>query len=251
MTPQTQPTEPATAPQPGWMAAVRRYGPLLALAGLAVAADRSGLLGQLNAQGFGRRAAQLQGLAQQSPLEALVAYVAVYALATGACLPVALLLTLSGGLVFGTWVGGSATVVGASCGATLTYVAARAAFAPSLIGRAQRDARLQRVMQGFGRNAFGYVLALRLIPFFPFPLVNIGAGLAAAPLRAYALATVLGVVPTSLIYASLGAGLGQSIRSPHVLHAALHAPGVLIPLVGLSLLSLLPIGINVWRARAS
>jgi uncharacterized membrane protein YdjX (TVP38/TMEM64 family) len=223
---------------------------MLALFALALAAQRAGLLGELDAHGLGRRAAELQRLAQQSPLAALGAYVLVYAIATGACLPVALLLTLSGGVVFGPWLGGAATVVGASCGAILTYLATRSAFAPSLVGRAQRDHRVRRVVEGFGRNAFGYVLAMRLIPFFPFPLVNIGAGLAAAPMPAYGLATVVGVVPSSMIYAGLGAGLGQSVRSPHALQAALHAPGVLLPLAGLSLLSLTPFAIQVWRSRA-
>jgi uncharacterized membrane protein YdjX (TVP38/TMEM64 family) len=95
-------------------------------------------------------------------------------------------------------------------------------------------------MQGFGRDAFSYILTLRLLPFFPFALVNVGSGLANVPARTYALATLAGGVPTAFIYASLGAGLGASIGSKHVLAQAASSPGVVAPLVTLSLLSLAP-----------
>lgn len=235
---------------PRWAAALRRFGPLLALLAFALFAEQAGLLRQFSPHALSRHEAELQVLARSTPILALGLYVLTYGFATGACLPVAMVLTMSSGVVFGAWLGGAATVVGACIGAILTYGAARAAFAPSLISRARRDQRLQRIVEGFGRNAFSYVLTLRLIPFFPFPLVNVGAGLAATPLRAYALATVIGVWPSSLIYASLGAGLGSSMQSPHVLRAALHAPGVIVPLAMLTLLSVVPVGVQTIRARA-
>src|SRR6202008_4696160 len=129
------------------------------------------------------------------------------------------------------------------------YAAARSAFAPLLLGRARHDPRLQSVIQGFGRSAFTYILTLRLIPVVPFALVNIASGLAAVPVRSYALATLAGGVPTALIYAGLGAGLGDAIGSEAALHAALHSPRLLGPVAALALLSLAPMLVKRLRRR--
>ena len=80
--------------------------------------------------------------------------------------------------------------------------------------------------------------------------MNVGAGLVAAPVRAYAAATLLGGIPTAVIYSSLGAGLGESLRSEHSLMAAVRAPGVIAPLAALAVLSLAPALFRRFRRRA-
>ncbi|RAK52489.1 TVP38/TMEM64 family protein [Phenylobacterium deserti] len=223
--------------------------PRFVLAGLlllvAFGAWRMGLLEQISPA----RLESLQARVDAAPVLAVFIYVVVFALLTGACLPVALMMTLSGGVLFGAAVGGAATVVGATAAAVLTYLAARTALAPSLLARAKRDPRMRKVMNGFGENAFSYILTMRLIPLFPFSLVNIAAGLAAAPIRAYAGATAVGAVPTSFIYASLGSGLGRSVNSEHAVAAALHSPAVLGSLTALALLSLAPLVVSRLRRR--
>jgi uncharacterized membrane protein YdjX (TVP38/TMEM64 family) len=119
-----------------------------------------------------------------------------------------------------------------------------------LISRAERDPRLQRVIQGFGRSAFSYILTLRFIPVVPFALVNLAAGLAAVPLRAFTLATLAGGAPTALIYAGLGSGLGASLGSEQSLHQALESPRLLLPLAGLTVLALAPTLVKRLRARS-
>lgn len=219
---------------------VRRFAPLAALLAVAAAAWLAGLPHMLTPHALGREQAQLHAWATAAPALALGLYVVGYAVITGACLPLALMLSLIGGLIFGPWVGGVAVLLGATGGAVLTYAAARSAFAPSLVARAERDPRLERVMQGFGRNAFSYILTLRLVPFVPFALINIAAGLAAVPVRAFAAATLAGGAPAALIYSSLGSGLGASLGSDHALRTALHSPKLIIPLAALALLSLTP-----------
>jgi uncharacterized membrane protein YdjX (TVP38/TMEM64 family) len=220
--------------------AVLRYLPLVALVAIALAAWRSGLLHRLSLGHLAEQAADLRAAAATSPATALGGFILIYAALTGACLPVALVLSLLGGLVFGRDVGACAVLLGATGAAMVTYGTARTAFAAALLARAERDPRLGRIMQGFGRNAFSYILTLRLLPFFPFALVNIASGLAAVPLGAYAAATLLGGIPTAVIYSSLGASLGESLRSEQSLMDAVEAPGVIIPLAALAGLSLAP-----------
>jgi uncharacterized membrane protein YdjX (TVP38/TMEM64 family) len=229
-----------TADRAGGRKPFARFAPLLALVAVAAAAWIGGLPHMLTPAALGREQAELHALAAAAPVASLVVYVVAYAVITGACLPLALMLSLIGGLIFGPWMGAAAVLLGATGGAVLTYAAARSAFAPALITRAERDPRLGRVMGGLNRNAFSYILTLRLIPFVPFALVNVAAGLAAVPARAFAFATIAGGAPAALIYASLGSGLGRSLGSEQSLKAALHSPRLLLPLAAMAVLSLTP-----------
>lgn len=244
---------PMSPPSPvpatnSWRSLARRFAPLAALLAVALAAYWAGLPKMLSPAAIGREQAQLHALVASHPALSLTTYVAAYAILIGACLPVALMLSLVGGVVFGPWVGAAAVLVGATTGAVITYGAARSAFAPVLLSRAERDPRLQRVIHGFGRSAFSYILTLRFIPVVPFALVNVAAGLAAVPLRAFVLATLTGGTPTALIYAGLGAGLGASLGSERSLHQALQSPRLLLPLAGLMVLALAPTLVKRLRA---
>jgi len=241
--------ETDTASPPAWRRLAARYGPLAVLAAVALAAWGLGLPKMLSPAALAGREVQIRAAAAAAPTLALGVYVLTYTVLTGACLPVAMMLSPIGGLIFGAWVGAGAILVGATGAAMLTYAAARTAFAPALLGRAERDARLGRIMDGFGRNAFAYLLTLRLFPFFPFALVNVAAGLAAVPVRAYAAATLVGGVPTAVIYSSLGAGLGRSLGSERALSAALRSPQVMVPLLVLAVLSVAPALVQRLRDR--
>ena len=228
----------------------RRFAPLGALLAVALAAYWAGLPQMLSPAAIGREQAVLHAAVAARPGVALAAYVAAYAVLIGACLPVALMLSLIGGMIFGPWLGATAVLVGATTGAVITYAAMRSAFAPLLLSRAERDPRLQRVIHGFGRSAFSYILTLRFIPVVPFALVNVAAGLAAAPLRAFVLATLAGGVPTALIYAGLGAGLGASLGSEQSLDQALQSPRLIVPLASLFVLSGAPMLVKRLRRRS-
>ena len=82
-------------------------------------------------------------------------------------------MTLAGGFLFGTWEGGGLVVIAATIGATIIFLAARTAPVRSHSGR-RVGARMRAMEEGFAKNAFNYLLVLRLIPVFPFFLVNLG-----------------------------------------------------------------------------
>lgn len=235
------------------MRRVRRFVPLLMILAVFAGAYVSGLTRYLSIDAVQAHQVMLQNLVMEHPAAAVAAYVGLYALVTGAALPAALMLTLAGGFLFGPLVGGAATVVGATLGAFLTYAAMRSAFGRPLRRRAeQADGRLRRLIDGFGANAFSYVLSLRLLPMAPFPLVNMAAGLADAPARPYVLATVIGAMPTSFLFSSVGSGLGHALESgdaPGL--AVIREPYVVWPLLGLAALSLASVAVTRWRlARA-
>jgi uncharacterized membrane protein YdjX (TVP38/TMEM64 family) len=173
-------------------------------------------------------------------LLAAVAYVVGYGLVVAFSLPVAVVVTLLGGFLFGTWLGTVLSVIGATAGSVAVFLAARRAFYDMFQARA--GTMLARFEEGFRRDSFNYLLFLRLVPIFPFWLINIVPALLGMPLGAYALATLIGIIPGALVYSSVGAGLGVLIaqgRAPD--------PGIifqwriLLPLLGLAALSLAPV----------
>jgi uncharacterized membrane protein YdjX (TVP38/TMEM64 family) len=226
-----------------------RFGLLAVLIAVAVAAWMAGLPARLAPAALAQEQAQLHAAAAAAPTLALTAFVAAYAVVVASGIPVALMLSLLGGLIFGGWLGALAVLLGATGAALITYAAARSAFAAGLAARAGRDPRLARLVAGLDRNAFLVVLSTRLAPFVPFGLVNVAAGLAAVPIRQYAAATLLGGAPAAAIYANLGAGLGGSLGSDRAFAAALHSPRVLASLGALAVLSLVPLTVQAMRNR--
>lgn len=138
---------------------------------------------------------------------ALVTAFCVYAGAVALSLPGGLVLSLACGLLFGRAVGTAVAVVAATLGATLVFLAARYLFADAM--RKRLGARGARINAGFTRHAFNYLLFLRLVPLFPFFLVNIAPAFTSVPTRTYVLATLLGIVPGTFVYVNLGDALGR------------------------------------------
>jgi len=136
----------------------------------------------------------------------LIAFV-VYAGATAFSLPGGLLLSLTTGFIFGRWVGTALVVAAATVGATLVFLAARYIFADA--ARRRLGAVGERINAGFTENAFNYLLFLRLVPLFPFFLVNLAPAFTSIPLRTYVLATLIGIVPGTFVFVNLGQTLGR------------------------------------------
>jgi len=228
------------------MSRIKLYLPLLVLVLVVVAVFASGVTRYLNLQALQTHEAALRTFVSDNLLLALATFIAVYAVATAVSLPGALILTLTGGYLFGPWIGGSATVVGATLGALAVFYAVRTSLGAAMRRRAEASGgKLKAVIDGVEAGAFGYILTLRLVPLAPFWLVNIAAALAHAPLRAYALATLLGIMPATFIYSGIGAGIGELIARGEAPDArVIFEPKILLPLVGLGLLSL---GITLYQ----
>jgi uncharacterized membrane protein YdjX (TVP38/TMEM64 family) len=174
----------------------------------------------------------------------ILAYVMVVALSV----PGALALTLAGGYFFGPWLGTIATVIGATTGAGLLFFAARGAFADWL--RARAGPWLERMRRGFQADAFNYLLFLRLVPAFPFFIVNLVPAFLGVEFRVFLLATLIGIAPATFVFTNFGAGLGKLLNcnAPISIGAVL-SPETIAGLVGLALLSLLPVAYKKWRRR--
>jgi uncharacterized membrane protein YdjX (TVP38/TMEM64 family) len=186
----------------------------------------------------------LCSLVQQWGLSAAFLYIAVYAILVALSVPGGAVLTIAGGFLFGTWFGTLCAILGATSGATGIFLAARA----GLGGLAHRAGPLVGKLEaGFRSDAFNYLLVLRLVPIFPFWLVNLVPAVVGVKLRTYVAATFLGIIPGTFVYASLGNGIGSVVEEPDL--AIVFRPSVLVPIVGLAILALIPVGYKRWRGK--
>ncbi len=179
---------------------------------------------------------------------ALLLFTFGYMLVTAFSLPVASLLTLAAGFLFGPLLGTISVVIGATAGATILFLAARTSLGELL--RAKAGPFLHKMEQGFRENALSYLLVLRLVPLFPFWLVNLVPAFLGVPLRIFVLATFLGIIPGTAIYALVGGGLGALLDAgerPHL--DIIFEPRIFLPLVGLAILALLPVLYKQWKSR--
>jgi uncharacterized membrane protein YdjX (TVP38/TMEM64 family) len=168
----------------------------------------------------------------------VLAYVAV----TGLSLPGATILTLAGGFLFGAILGTLFVNLGATTGATLAFLVSRYLLRDWVEQKFGKW--LIPVQQGFAQNAFGYLMTLRLIPLFPFFVVNLISGLTRVNLGTYVVATALGIIPGSFVYAYAGQQLGtiNSLKD-------IASPGVIGAFVLLGLLALVPTLYKKWSGK--
>ncbi len=171
---------------------------------------------------------------------AALAFVLAYATAVAFSLPVAGLVTPLSGFLFGVWLGAVLALIGATLGSIAVFLAARTAFYDMFHARA--GASLARLEEGFRRDSFSYLLFLRLVPVFPFWLVNIVPALLGMKVGPYALATLIGIIPGSIVFASVGAGFGMLIDRGEIPDlGVIFEPSILLPLLGLAALALVPV----------
>jgi uncharacterized membrane protein YdjX (TVP38/TMEM64 family) len=165
---------------------------------------------------------------------AVIAFIALYCLQTIFSLPGAAMFTLAGGFLFGPLAGTLYANLGATSGAALAFLVSRYLFHDWVEARFSR--RLGPLQEGFARNAFGYMLSLRLVPIFPFFIINLLSGLTRIRLGTFVAATAIGIIPASFVYAYAGRQLG-TINSL----GEIASPRVLLAFTLLGLLSLVPV----------
>lgn len=240
------------APRPGdgetRHGAIKRFLPLAVIAAGGAAFFAFGGHDYVSLQRLADNRDALKAWTVESPLIAGGAYMLLYVVATALSLPIGLVLTLAGGFVFGTLVGGALTVIGATVGATLLFLAARTAFADYF--RDRLGGAVRRMRDRFEEDAFNYILALRLLPVVPFVVANAAPALAGVKLRTYVVATAIGIVPGTFVYASVGAGLDVIFAAggePAL--DAVFKPQVFLPLLALALLALAPTAWKRFKAR--
>jgi uncharacterized membrane protein YdjX (TVP38/TMEM64 family) len=186
---------------------------------------------------------------------AALGFVAIYAALTLGSLPGALVMTVTGGLMFGLVPGMIFSASGALIGAVAVFLAARAGLGRDVAaGIARRGGKPAQVMAALRDNAWPVLLTLRLVPVVPFFLANLLPAFVGIGLPTFTLTTALGILPGAALYAALGQGLGEVLargETPEL--ASLARPELALPLLGLAALAALPLVfklVNRWRGRA-
>jgi uncharacterized membrane protein YdjX (TVP38/TMEM64 family) len=227
---------------------IKRFLPAVILLLAISAAFALGLTDYLSFEQLERNRAWLLGLVDRHPSLAPFAFTLIYALAVALSIPGGAILTMTGGFLFGVAAGTCYAVVAATLGATVVFLIARTALGDSL--RRKTGPAMRRMEAGFRENALNYLLFLRLIPAFPFWLVNLVAAFLCVPLGTYVVATAVGIIPGSLVYASVGDGLGAVFETggrPDL--GIIFEPRIILPLVGLAVLALLPVAYRKIKAH--
>lgn len=222
-----------------------RKAVLLLLAALGVALFFAGDLGRLlTLDTLKANLGRLQAFSAGNPLLAMAAFMVLYMLQTALALPGAAILSLAAGALFGPLAGTLCAVSAATLGATLSFLVTRYLLHDAVQARfAPRLAVLNRELAARG---FNYLLFLRLVPLFPFFLVNLAAGLTSLPLRTFVLATALGIIPGGAVYVNAGASLASITSAADIL-----SPRVLGSCALLGLFALGPVFWDRIRARRS
>lgn len=240
-----------------------RWLPLLLLAAFTAFALWQGWHRYLSIEALVEHRAALDDLVARNLVFALAGFTAIYAAAVALSLPGAALLTMTGGLLFGWLLGGLAAILAATAGATLVFLIARTSLGAAIAERSGRH--IEKLREGFRRDAMSYLLFLRLVPLFPFWLVNLAPALLGVPLAIFVAATAIGIVPGTFAFAFVGAGLDSVIDAQAAALAACReaartdcgvslgisdvvTPQILLALGALGVVALLPIVLRRLRA---
>ncbi|MEC9343108.1 MAG: TVP38/TMEM64 family protein [Pseudomonadota bacterium] len=242
----------------GAMARLGRFAPALVVVALLALAWAMGWFDHLSLSNLIMHRQVLADRVAGGLGVALVVYFLVYAALVAVSFPGASLLTLTAGFLFGGLLAGAVTVLAATLGAVVIFLIARSSFGDVLERRA--GPFVARMLEGFRRDAFSYLLFLRLVPVFPFWVVNIVPGLVNMRLSSFVAATFLGIIPGTFAYAFIGAGLDSVIAAQEradpgcagrgtcsIDPSALVTREMMLAMVALAVISVLPVIIRRWK----
>ena len=184
---------------------------------------------------------------------ASVAFIAAYVVIVGFSLPGALIATLTGGFLFGLFPGALYNVLGATLGAVAVFLAARSGFGADLAAKIEgKGGAIGRLQQGLRENEWSVLLMMRLVPALPFFIANLIPAFVGTSLLRFAVTTFIGIIPGSLVFTSVGAGLGEVFArgdTPDL--SIIFAPHILGPILGLAALAALPIILKKFKKGAA
>ena len=244
----------------------RRWIPLALIGCLMVAVYAFGLHEHLSLQTIAAHREELRRFIAGNWALALFIYAVVYMVAVALSFPAAGLLTVIGGLLFGWLVGAITTVFAATTGATIIFLAARTSLEKVLARKF--GPFVTKIKEGFARDAFNYLLFLRLVPLFPFWLVNIASALAHLRLKTFVSATFIGIIPVTIVFSFVGASLDSAIDAQRAVYdtclaqgvaancsfdfsvGRLMTPQVLIALAALGILALIPVALKRFKSKS-
>jgi uncharacterized membrane protein YdjX (TVP38/TMEM64 family) len=241
-----------------------RFAPLAFIVLLAGLIFAMGWHRELTLENLVKHRVALSAFVDSHFVPAIAGFVALYIAVVALSLPGATFLTIAGGVLFGVLVGGLATLVGATIGAAIIFLIAKSAIGEYLVRRA--GPRLAKLAEGFRKDAFHYLLFLRLVPLFPFFLVNLAPAIVSVPLVTFLAATALGIVPATFAFAFVGAGLDSALGAQQAAYTQclasgrsdcrlgfdlgmLATPKLIAAFVALGVIALIPVAVKKWRGR--
>jgi uncharacterized membrane protein YdjX (TVP38/TMEM64 family) len=261
---QNQPSRPVAGARrltPG------RWVPVAIIAAIMLFIAWTGWHRQLSLETLMRHRAAIDAFVTTHRAGAIVGFIAVYATAVALSFPGAMMMTICGGVVFGGLVGGLAAIAAATLGAVGIFLIAKTAVGGAVREALERRAGpvAARLAAGFREDAFCYLLFLRLLPIFPYWLVNLVSAMCGVRLAPFIAATAIGIIPASFAYAVFGAGLDSVITAEETTYRACLAiqqtgcrlgfdikaaatPQLIAGLVALGLVALVPLAIKRLRA---
>jgi len=187
---------------------------------------------------------------EANQLLAIGSFMAIYAIAVALSLPGATIMTLAGGFIFGTFQATIYVVSAATLGALLIFILARYSLADFFKSKAGKAA--DKMEQGFKTNALSYLLFLRLVPLFPFWLVNLVPAFLGVPMRTFVIGTFIGIIPGTAVFCSVGNGLGAVFEAGGVPDLSIiRQPEIIGPILALAVLSLVPIIYKKVKSKAN
>jgi len=227
-----------TDEKPSLMKRLTNLWPLaIILGGLGIAVSQ-GWHNYLTLEGFSQNIGWLDAQIAANFALVFAGYVAIYAAATAFMVP-ASFLTISGGVLFGLAFGTLGTVFGATIGATALFVAARTSIGESL--RSVVGPFLDKMQAGFNEDALSYMFALRLIPAFPFAVVNIAPAILGAKMRDYVITTFFGILPGTMAYTWIGVAVGDTVRAGGDVNIGTLASNFVPAFIALGVVALIPV----------
>jgi len=245
---------------------LRRFAPVGFVVLAMAAVFATGAYRAVSLEMLVRHRMAIDGFISAHAAAAVAAFMAIYIVTVALSIPCALFLTIAGGVLFGALTGGIAAMIGSTLGATVLFLVARSACGETLIRRAGPLGC--KLADGFRADAFSYLLFLRLVPAFPFFLVNIVPALVGVKLSTFVLATLIGIVPATFAFAFFGSGLDSILatqesafraclatgREDCTLHfdfSMILTPRLIAGLVVLGVIALVPVAVKrLKRVRA-
>ncbi len=229
---------------------VARYLPIVAIASAAILGFIF-LRDYLSFEALRDNREALIGFRDANYLVAVLAFMVIYVLVVAFSLPGASILTLTGGFLFATFPGVFFIVTAATLGAAGIFLAARWGFGDRLGAKLEAsDGLVKKLKDGIDENQWSMLFLMRLVPVVPFFVANLVPAFLEVPLRRYVISTFLGILPGSLVYTSVGAGLGEVFErgeTPNL--GIIFEPYILLPILGLCVLAVLPVIINAIRGK--
>ncbi len=199
MTPIPRPQPPAAS------GSFRRWLPLIILAVVAALTIASGAHRWLSLEAIALHKGRLETFVDAHFVLALSLFMAIYTAVVALSIPGALLMTIVAGLLFPLWIAISAVVTAATLGATIVFLIASSSLGEAL--RAKGGASVARMTAGLKEDAASYMLFLRLVPVFPFALVNLAPAIVGVPLKTFIWTTLLGILPGTTAFVLAAASL--------------------------------------------